>query len=231
MSQNAVSKFLAASLVQQPADRQKDKEGLVITVSRDTGCEGTALVRLLVDELNLTTPSSPHLNWRFVSKEILEESARQLKLKPGKVTRLLNAQDKNIFQEMLLGLSSENYPSDLKIKKTIKSVIQAVATEGNVVILGRGGIGVIESGERTLHIKLTAPIDWRIEQLAINQDISSQRAKKAVAESDKDRQELKAFYKGKPVSYNDYDVVYNVSTLSQEEIVKSIVSIVRKRNL
>ena len=199
---------------------------MVITVSRDCGCSGTALVRQLVDDLNrISTPKKG--DWRYVSKDILEESARRLKLKPGKVTRLLNAQDKNLFEEMLLGLSSENYPSDLKIKKTLKSVIQAVADEGNVIVLGRGGVAVLHDLDNTIHIKLTAPLDWRVEQVMIDQDIPKAKAKKAVVESDKDRQSLKSFYAGGDIELSDYDMVFNVSKMSQSEIVEAIRSVIR----
>ena len=206
--------------------KQKQLQRYIITVSRDCGCSGQSIVRQLVDELNNVSPPGKG-DWRYVSKEILDESARRLKLKPGKVTRLLNAQDKNLFEEMLLGLSSENYPSDIKIKKTIKSVIEAVANEGNVVILGRGGVAVLGDHKDSLHIKLTAPRAWRIEQMMIDNDISEEKARKAVEESDKDRQSLKSFYAGRDIQLTDYDMVLNVSTLTQDQVVEAIKSAVR----
>jgi hypothetical protein len=50
-----------------------NKFGPVITISRQAGCEAKKLASLLVDELNRETAHHP---WKWVDKEVLEESAR-----------------------------------------------------------------------------------------------------------------------------------------------------------
>ena len=61
----------------------------------------------------------------------------------------------------------------------------------------------------------------------IDQDIPKAKAKKAVVESDKDRQSLKSFYAGGDIELSDYDMVFNVSKMSQSEIVEAIRSVIR----
>jgi cytidylate kinase len=231
MTQNTVSKFLAASLTQKSLARSGKKKGMVITVSRDTGCDGAAIAEQLVKLLNSdTSQKKKNAQWRYVSKEILERSAAELHMHPDKVTRLLNAQEKNLLEEMLLALSSENYPSDLKIKKTIKSVILSVAGEGNVVILGRAAISIIGNADNALHVKLTAPLPWRIEQVQKGEKLTAVKARHYIEQSDHDRQAMKAFYRGSKITYSDYDLVFNVSTLSNIEIARSIKEIIVNRS-
>ena len=231
MTQNTVSKFLAASLSNKFLEKPTSKKGMVVTVSRDTGCDGVAIVEELVKVLNNDPKQKKNrAKWRFVSKEILDQSAEQLHLNPDRVTRLLNAQDKNLFEEMLLGLSAENYPSDIKIKKTIKNVIQTVAEEGNVIILGRGGVSILEGMKNGLHIKLTAPLEWRVEQVQKAEHVTNTKAGHIVEHADQDRQDMKAFYRGSKITYSDYDLVFNVSTLSNKEIAHCIKEVIVNRS-
>lgn len=231
MAQNSISKFLAANYIQHLTEKPASKKGMVITVSRDAGCDGEAMVELLIKLLNRKVKNKKDKSkWRSISKEVLEKAAEKLNLHPDKVTRLLNAQDRNMFEEMLLGLSAENYPSDIKIKNTIKSVIQSLANKGNVVILGRAGVSILDHSKKTLHIKLTAPLPWRVEHIKEAQGISMAKATKYVAQADEDREALKAFYHGSKITYSDYDLVFNVSTLTQKEIAESIRRLVNARN-
>lgn len=231
MNQATVSKFIAASLSQKARGSHGSREGMVVTISRDTGCEGIVAVEHLVNLLNkYALQKRRKATWHYVSKEILEESAKRLNLHPDKVTRLLNAQDKNLFEEMLLGFSSANYPSDLKIKNTLKDVIQSIADEGNVVILGRGGVSIVEHSERVLHVKLTAPLDWRIKQVQTLENLSPARSKQFIERTDRDRKAMKTFYLGREITYRDYDMVFNVSSLSQEEIAQAIYEVIIHRN-
>jgi len=230
MTQEAVRKFIASSLTRQSREEQALKERIVITISRDTGCEGTTLAENLVGLLNLSArQSKSKATWKYVSREILEQSAEKLNLHPDKVTWLLDVQDKNMLEEMLLGLSSQNYPSDLKIKNTLKSVIKSIAEQGNVVILGRGGVAIIGHTPKTLHVKLTAPLDWRVRQVQNQENLSAEKAKQWIEQSDHDREALKTFYMGRKITYGDYDLVFNMSTLSEEEIAKAIREVVISR--
>ena len=230
MAQNSIAKFLSANYIHTLTEKPVTKKGMVVTISRDAGCDGMPmvdhLIKLLNKKLKLRKGKS---KWRSISKEILEQAAEKLNLHPDKVTRLLDAQNKNMFEEMLLGLSAENYHSDIKIKNTIKSVIQALANKGNVVILGRAGVSILEGSKKTLHVKLTAPLPWRIEQIKESQGISKAKATKFAENSDEQRQALKAFYRKRKITYNDYDLVFNVSTLSHKEIAESILRFVINR--
>ncbi len=230
MAQNSIAKFLSANYIQNLKEKPVTKKGMVVTISRDAGCEGELMVDHLIKLLNKRIKlKKGKSKWRSISKEILEQAAEKLNLHPDKVTRLLDAQNKNMFEEMLLGLSAENYPSDIKIKNTIKSVIQSLANKGNVVILGRAGVSILEGSKQTLHVKLTAPLPWRIERIKESQGISKAKATKFAENSDEQRRALKAFYHKRKITYRDYDLVFNMSTLRHKEIAESILRFVINR--
>ena len=231
MAQNSISKYLAANYIQNLKEKPPVKKGMVITISRDSGCNGESLVEFLIKLLNKKAKQNKEKSkWRSISKEALEKAAEKLNMHPDKVTRLLDAQNRNMFEEMLLSLSGENYPSDIKIKNTIKSVIVSLANQGHVIILGRAGVSLLKGSKKTLHVKLTAPLSWRIEQTMAAQGLSKAKATKFMEQADNERQALKAFYNGKPITYSDYDLIFNVSSLSQKEIAGSILKLILSRS-
>ncbi|MCH8231987.1 MAG: cytidylate kinase-like family protein [Bacteroidetes bacterium] len=230
MLQNALSKYLSAKFDENQMRKEKDGQGLVVTISRQTGCDGLPIIEKLVKKLNQKKhPFGKPVKWKYLSKEILVKSANKLRIHPDKIERLLNEQEKNIFEEILLSLSDKNYPSDIKIKKTIKEVIETAAKEGNVVILGRGGVALTRHLKKSLHIWFSAPLEWRIKKEAIEFNTTEQSAEKHIKISDKQRSDLRNYYFGKVKDDTVFDVVYNVSTMKSSEIVNSIYQLIVSR--
>ncbi len=55
--------------------------GPVITISREYGCHGKRIAEKLADILTAKSKASgENKQWRWISKEILEQSAKELKL-------------------------------------------------------------------------------------------------------------------------------------------------------
>ncbi len=230
MLQNVLSKYLSAKFDENQMRKEKDGHGLVVTISRQTGCDGLPVVEKLVRKLNQKKhPYGKVVKWKYLSKEILVKSAKKLRVHPDKIDHLLNEQEKNIFQEILLSLSDKNYPNDIKIKKTIKEVIETAAKEGNVIILGRGGVALTRHLKKSLHIRLSAPLEWRIKKEAQEFNTTEQSAEKHIKISDKQRTDLRNYYFGKVTDELIFDVVYNVSTMKSSEIVNSIYHLIESR--
>ena len=229
MAENFLSKYLAASFDKKSS--ADDKKGLVVTISRQKGCGAYPIANLLIDKLNdLKYPYGKRVPWKLISKEIMEESAGKLKMKPALIDPLLNKYGKSVFNEIILSLTHQSLPGDIKIKNTIRSVIENAASEGNIIIIGRGGVSITRNYRNSLHIRLEAPLDWRIKVIAKNENISLQEAEKIVKERDLERSALKLYFLGKTTTdHHIYDLVINVSTMDQAEIAEAIFSIVKLR--
>ena len=105
-----------------------------------------------------------------------------------------------------------------------------MAKAGGVVVLGRAGVAIVEHNRRNLHIKLTAPLDWRVNKMAREYGFSKAKTLKHIEESDKNRAKLKKYYMGRKVQYTDYDLVLNVSTLTKKEISSAVVSMIQEKS-
>ncbi len=117
---------------------KQEYEGPVITIARDFGCPGRKITSRLCNQLNqLKNSKSKSIPWRWISKEIMAESARELEMDPADIKYVFQYEKKTVFDDILSSQSRKYYKSDRKIRKTVAQVIRNIASEGNVVIIGR----------------------------------------------------------------------------------------------
>jgi cytidylate kinase len=204
--------------------------GPVITISRDYGCPGRRIARLLSETL---TEKNARLGgdkeWKWISKEIIEESARELKLSPTLIQDLSDYRTRGFFENLALFFSDEFYPGDVKIKNTIARFIYNAASEGNVVIVGRAGESITKNFEKSLHIKLQAPLEFRARQVANSYGMSIVDAKKEVQEMDKRRTQFRNYFEKDLPDIEFFDIFFNVATMTDEEIIEMIIIIAETR--
>jgi cytidylate kinase len=135
-----------------------NEPGPVICISREVGCGGVNLARLLAVELD---KQSICKKWRVLSKEILEESARELDMDPNKLRNFLKEGDRGLFDDILTAFSEKRFKSERKISKTLIDLITSFANDGHCIIVGRAGHIIARDIKKSLLIRLTAPLDWR----------------------------------------------------------------------
>lgn len=210
----------------------KTMEGPVITISRDYGCPAKRIAGMLSSSLNRMEIQNDNIaRWYWVGKEIMEESARELHLSPELVSEIAESEDKNIVEEILLTLANKYYPGDLKIKKTIGEIIQTYAAKGHVIIVGRGGGSICKDLKKAIHIKLTAPLAWRINDVSRRHGLSMDEAEKKIKTIDHQRELLRKFFSGENANSSSFDVTFNYMTCSEEEIIQSIIKMVEMRDM
>jgi cytidylate kinase len=223
-----ISKYLTQRYQESLA--RQDFEGPVVTISREFGCPAKKIATRLVLHLNETKISrAKNFPWRWINKEILSESARELNLDPEEIEYVFKFEKKTFFDDILSSQSRKYYKSDRMIRKTIASVIRNIASEGNVVIIGRGGVAITREMERSLHVMLEAPLNWRAARTAEKHCMTEKEAVKYCLEVDKKRKELRDYFHGKGTDYTRFDVKYNCMTLSTEEISENIFNMLQSR--
>ncbi|MFC2081100.1 AAA family ATPase, partial [Bacteroidota bacterium] len=184
----------------------------------------------LADRLNeISKPKAKNIPWRWISKEILSESAKELNLDPSDIKYVFKFERKTFFDDILSSQSKKYYKSDRKIKNTIAGVIRNIASEGNVIIVGRGGVAITHDIEKSLHIKLEAPLKWRALRIGQKFCITEKEAAKYAVEVDKKRMEFRDYFHGKGTDYTRFDVKFNCMTLSVDDMTKSIISLLKTR--
>lgn len=202
--------------------------GPVITISREVGCNGVKLANLIAARLNFRYSES---NWKVVSKEVFEESAKELKMAPEQVRKTLHQSETFVFEDMIKAFSDKNYKSNLTIGNTMKRVILQIATEGNCIIVGRAGHIIASGIKNALHIRLVAPIEYRINTIMQNNSLTRQKAIYFIEKVDKERMSFrKAILKEDPQN-EMFDLTLNRAVFSDEEMVDLIEFAAEKKKI
>jgi len=203
--------------------------GPVITISREYGCPAKPIAQKLSELLSeIKDKSETKHQWRWYSKEILDESAKQLQIDPSKIKYVFNYEKKGMLEDFFSSFS-QYYQSDRKIRNTIGKVIREIAMQGHAIIVGRGGIAVTRDLQKSLHINLVAPLEWRSVIISEKYNLTLEKARSTAIDIDKKRKEFRDYFEGKNTDYTSPDITYNCMTLSIDEIVASIVNMVEAR--
>jgi cytidylate kinase len=206
--------------------------GPFISISRDFGCMANPVAEYLAKELTRRYKNKGiKREWKWLNKKILEESARALEVSPSKIKYIFQSQRKTMIDEIVSAMSTRYYKSDNKIRKTIISVIRSIAKAGDVIIVGRGGVAFGKDNPNSLHIKLTAPIEWRVQRISTNYNKTDSDALMYLLEVDQERKYLIDNFMGFETDISIFDMVYNRKMMSRDEIVSNILHIVDSRKM
>jgi len=205
--------------IQEEGGRIKEA-GPVITISREYGCPSKILAARLAEELTRKmVVKGKDVKWKYVTKEIMSEAARALEVDPDKIKYVFQYEQKSMLDDILSAQFNKYYKSERKIRNTVAKVIRNMAYEGNVIIVGRGGVAIAHDIARSLHIMLEAPLDWRTLRIAENYQITQDEARKTAIEIDKKRKDFREYFQGKDTDYTRFDLTFNCMTFSIEDMV------------
>jgi cytidylate kinase len=193
--------------------------GPVICISREVGCGAVNIAKLLAIELD--KHSMCH-NWKVLSKEILEESARELNMDPGKLKNYLREGERSLFDDVLAAFSEKRYKSDRKISKTLIDLINSFAQDGHCIIVGRAGHIIARDIEKSLFVKLIAPLDWRVKQIMEKNNLKMSEAIEFIERTDKERQNFIKHISGGNSKEAEFDLSINLSRMNITEVVNFI---------
>lgn len=206
--------------------------GPYISISRDFGCMANVIAQKLSAELTIRNKQKGiKKEWKWINKIILEEAAKALELSPSKIEYVFKSQKKTVMDEIVSAMSARYYKSDKKIRKTIIEVIRSIVITGNVIIVGRGGVAFKKNNPRSLHIKLIAPIEWRVDRISKNYSKTRQEALKYILEIDQERKYLIDSFMGFDSDDTVFDMIFNRQTMDDDSITAIIISTMEKRKL
>lgn len=206
--------------------------GPFISISRDFGCLANPIAKKLAEELTRRYHAKGiKREWKWLNKQILEESAKALNVSPSKIKYIFQSQRKTMLDEIVSALSTRYYKSDKKIRNTIIEVIRTIARKGDVIIVGRGGVAFSNDNPDSLHIKLTAPIEWRVKQIQQNYKKTDSEALMYLLDVDQERKFLVDSFMGYETDMSIFDLVFNRSTMQEDEIISIILNVIESRNL
>jgi cytidylate kinase len=206
--------------------------GPVVTISRELGCPAKTIAASLTEQLNkIRSKVTKDHPWRWISKEILQESARELDADAIQIQHVFDYKSRGVLEDLLMAQSRDYYKSDLKIRTTIAKVIRRFANEGNAVIVGRGGVAITRDIPLSLHIFLEAPLEWRALRVSEKYECSIEKARSYAQNIDKKRSLFRDYFQGKGNDYTRFDLKFNCMTLDQEEIIQVILGALKAHKM
>lgn len=201
-----------------------------ITISRQYGCPSKEIAEELQKELNKAT--GPEKKWNIINKEIIQHSAHELNIDPNKLKHVLEAEKKPVIDEVIAAMSTRYYKSDRQIRKTIREVIENLASIGYSIITGRGGVAITNDFPNSLHVRLFATQNWRLQRVMKKHDFRTEKeAFNHMRYVDKKRADMINHFSGGEFDFNKFDIQVNCEKFSPEEIARLIVSAMKAKKM
>jgi cytidylate kinase len=217
---------LAEHMHEQPEGEQLDPKnvGPYITISREFGCWGFSLGLLLLDILNEEAQSDKP--WKIYHKEILDQLAEDTNMARDLIESQRRRKPRAIV-DFFRSLSGEKVPSGYEIRNRITNIIRGIAIEGNAIVVGQGGAGATHDLDRGLSIRLEAPEDWRVKQIAFREGLSETEAKLRVRAKERDREYIRKIYETRFPRKPPFHLLYDCSVFTLAQIAQHVVQAMR----
>lgn len=193
--------------------------GPVICISREVGCGGVNIAKQLANELDKQCVCK---KWKVLSKEILQESARGLDMDPNKLRNYLKEGDRGLIDDVLSAFSEKRFKSDRKISKTLIDLELSFANDGFCIIVGRAGHIITKDIEKSLLVKLTAPLDWRIKQIMEKNRLNLREAVEFIEKTEKERENFRKHIAGDHAPTEEFDLTINLARMRIENVISLI---------
>jgi cytidylate kinase len=202
--------------------RPSDQTGPVITISRLTGCDGREVAAELVAQLNLRYNTN---RWKWVDKDIIYHAAHELRTDTQRIETYYQGLGMTDISQMIMAFSG-SYVTDSSVKKAIREVVLSVARDGYAVIIGRGGVAITHDMVNALHVRLVAPLHWRVQNVMKKKGMIVEKAEAYVAETDTKRHRLIIdFLDSKPQAIDYlFDVTLNRYSFTLDQISSLIMT-------
>ncbi len=183
-----------------------------ITFSRKMGTNATEIARQVAN----------NLGYQFYDTEAIENAAREM----GFLKNFKEIDEKapSLFRRLF------SHKPAIELDR-LNSIVYELAKKGNAVFLGRGSHILLKSFSCALHIRVTASIERRVQNL-VERGFHREGALKAIERSDHERGTFIKFAFG--VDWENpglYDVILNMDKLSVQLAVNTVIQMARSEEI
>ncbi|MBW7995263.1 MAG: cytidylate kinase-like family protein [Candidatus Glassbacteria bacterium] len=192
-----------------------------ITISREYGCAGFRIADRLAEILNSQTRDHQP-PWTVYDRKLVDTVCRNHKLSRALVNSL-DDQRKFAFGDYITGIFTGE-PSTLQVFKKFAETIFQLAARGRVILIGRGSCVITAHLSGGLHLRVVAPLDWRVRKVAGYEGLDDlKQCKRHVEKNDRERGRfVKDFMAASLKDPHLYDLVCNQQRLGVDGITDLI---------
>jgi cytidylate kinase len=157
-----------------------------VTISRQPGAGAWTLAQRLIERLNAQAPGDPP--WSCWEKELVEKVAAEHHI-ARELVQSLGERSRSWLEEAFAGFSTRaEYAEEYAVYRHVAQTIRALAQVGRVVIVGRGGVFVTRDMAGGIHLRLVAPLAYRVAAMARSLNIPEADAATVVREMERARE-------------------------------------------
>ncbi|MCF7674796.1 MAG: cytidylate kinase-like family protein [Akkermansiaceae bacterium] len=191
-----------------------------VTCSRQTGCDARAIAKELAGYLQSREPAG-QCCWTVFDKALVEKVLEEHKL-PKEVAKYMPEDRISAIQdavEELLGL----HPSSRTLLRQSNETILHLAEHGYGILIGRAGNVITRHLKNVFHVRLVAPIEWRVERIMARNHLDAKAARGFIHKSDLGRQRfLKDHFHADIDDCGQYNLVVNTGQLPDQVVARMI---------
>lgn len=189
-----------------------------ITVSREPGSGGKLIGRRLAE----------HLKFKFYYKEIIDRMFKNREL-ANECLEHYDEKELSFIDNFIASIIHPNLITQDRFVKELTQFITKLTLAGSCVILGRGA-NFFTDHRFGFHVRLTAPLEFRVEKTVRFEHLSLAKATKKVIEVSEERKKFVEKYFSRHIDNSEYyDLVLNREYYSIEEAMEIIINAFKKK--
>jgi len=229
----------------------------IITISRQYGCGGEHVCERIAERLEFRLFHKELVKFAAILTGASEEQVKGFDEEEHSTFRSMMSKyfDTNMFSDLFDHTDYSDYSEKMQniidkenetffdtyssadpvvdsttFQDMIKRIINKAAEEMDAVIMGRGGVCILENHPKALHFRLVAKMEDRIRWVSMREELTPKEAEDRIKEIDgRKRKYFKHYFKKGIDDHWMYHGVLNLSKLDMEEAALAIVNIAKTK--
>jgi len=166
--------------------REKEILKPCITISREFGCQAYPLAEALHARLNAEATNGAE--WTVLDRLLLEKIAQKSGYAKTELEYITHVDP--TFQSMLTTFMGREHADPFEVFFYIKKTVRYFAKAGNSIIVGRGGVCLTQDLPHVLHVRLTAPMAFKLKTIRAYMGNSEAEAREHIEARQAERNEF-----------------------------------------
>lgn len=198
-------------------EKREEKADIpVITISREAGSGGQLVAKGI----------AKRLGFDLFHREVIQEMAESAQVN-SRLLETLDEKGLSMLEDWISSLVHERHLWPDQYLQHLMKVIATIGRHGRAIIVGRGANFVLPP-EKGFRVRIVAPQELRVQNVARDLDIPVNEAKRRVIRTNSDRRAFIRKYFNADISDPiNYDLVINTETLSVDAAIGTICSAIK----
>jgi len=196
-------------------DKKEEAQIPVITVSKEPGAGGNILAQKIAERLDLD----------IFNRDIIKGIAESAKISAS-VIETLEKKRLSGVEDFISSLVNKHYLYPGLYLEHLMKVVCTIAEHGRAVIVGRGANFILPP-EKRFSVRMVAPLDVRIQNIARRFGVSAEEAKRRVIRRESRRSAfIRQSFNADISDPIHYDLTITTGNLSIESAVEAVIGAV-----